>query len=274
MSGAAWCERASALLAAGLGSARVLELLGEPPVTAADGGAIRVAWQLAVARGAALADVLSGFGAAAREWDRIASERASALAGPRMAARMVAALPIAALGLGWLLGLNPFGVLFGSVLGWLLLCAGAAGTAMGWRWTNRLVARAAAAEPAPGFGCELTAQLIASGMTAERACQAVDQAWSADSRGRDAALALARHSGMPPVRALRAEAAAARAEAAASARVRAAQLAVTLTLPLGVCVLPAFVAWGVLPLVLSVMGSVDLGHTLNLAPTGAPNVPQ
>ncbi len=254
MTTAAWCERAAALLGAGLPSTRVIELLGPPPES--DGGAIRVAWQLCVQQGAALSSVLHACAEAAREWDRIAAERASALAGPKAAARLVAALPIVALVMGMVFGLNPLPVLFGSVLGWCCAVLGGVALVLGWRWTNRLVHRAAQAEPAPGLCCELSAQLIAAGLPAPQAISRVDAAWLFGSAARDDAMVLAQLTGMPPVRALRAEAAAERADAAARGRLRAAELAVQLTLPLGVCVLPAFIFWGVLPLLLSVMRGV------------------
>lgn len=255
MSTSAWCERATAMLAAGLPSQRVLDVLGPPPASVADGGALRVAWAVCVQHGAALANVLIACAEASRDWERIARERASALAGPRATARLVSLLPIVALLLGALFGLNTLAVLLGSVLGWLCLLVGAALTLASLHWTARLVRRATVAEPAPGFNCELTAQLIASGVPAERAATEVDRAWPGGSSARDAALQFSALTGMPPVRALRAEAAAERADAAGRSELLAAELGVKLTLPLGVCVLPAFVCWGVLPMIISVIGA-------------------
>lgn len=255
---AAWCERAIAMLGAGLPSRRVIAALGEPPRTTADGGAVWIAWSLAVHSGAALTTVLEACAIAARDWERIAGERATALAGPRAAAKLVTALPVVALLLGMAFGLNTFGFVFTSMLGWVLLLIGFGALWGGMRWNRTLMLHAAESEPAPGFACEMTAQLIASGVTVLDAVRRVDEVWSTserDGEARGQALELARATGMPPVRALRAEAAAQRAAESARASERASELGVKLTLPLGVCVLPAFICWGVLPLVFTVIGT-------------------
>ena len=254
---AAWCDRAAALLGAGLNPKRVVEILGEPPETEA--GALRAAWQLCIQLGAPLGAVLSALAHSARDWERIARERRTALSGPQAAARLVLALPLVSLGAGALFGLNTIGFLFTTVLGWGLLVLGGALLVLALRWNRRLLRRAAKADPAPGFVCELSAQLLAAGINPAQTVDRVDRAWpdagGADRAARQAALELAVATGMPPVRALRAEAAAQRAEAAAQCEQQAAELAVRLTLPLGLCVLPAFVCWGVLPVLLTLLGS-------------------
>lgn len=77
--------------------------------------------------------------------------------------------------------------------------------------------------------------------------------------GADAALRLASASGAPAGELLRAEAEERRQSAVAEARERAERLAIALMLPLGVCVLPAFVAVGVVPLMVSVVSSTIAG---------------
>ena len=71
----------------------------------------------------------------------------------------------------------------------------------------------------------------------------------------DAVLDLSRRAGVPAAGLLRSEASEARRAARAEVRERAARLSVTLMLPLGLCVLPAFMVLGVLPLVVTVIGS-------------------
>lgn len=259
MSVSGWCERALALLTAGLDASRVLQLLGPPPSTAADGGAIRVAWQVCVEVGAPMSRVLASFAASARDWERIARDRATALAGPRAAARLVMLLPVFALVLSASMGLGVLGFLFGSVLGWGCLLAGLAALWAGARWNRRLLRRAEQLHPAPGFACELTAQLVAAGLSPAAASARVDAAWTVseteDLTARATALRLAEHTGMPPARALAAEAMSLRSDAFGQAEQRAAELAVKLTLPLGLCVLPAFLCWAVLPVLFSLIGS-------------------
>lgn len=252
----AWCERAAALLAAGLPPRRVTELIGEPPMTIADGGAIRVAWQLCDTAGASAAGLMSSLAEAARDWDRIAADRATALAGPRASARLLCVLPFAVFGIGLLLDLNSADMLFGTVLGWCCVVAGSAAAGAGWWWIAHLLNAAAQTEPAPGFACDLCAQLLTSGLPLARAMNLVSSAWPHGVDQTEAALSLAHQVGMPPVRALRSEAAAQRLAAATQARRRAAELGVRLTLPLGLCMLPAFLLWGVVPLMFAVMSHV------------------
>lgn len=61
-------------------------------------------------------------------------------------------------------------------------------------------------------------------------------------------------AGVPAAGLLRAGAQEARRRAAAEAQIRAARLGVRLVLPLGLCALPAFVAWSVIPVVLGLGG--------------------
>lgn len=68
--------------------------------------------------------------------------RASALSGPQATVRLLAWLPLAGLGLGFLLGTNPLAVLAQSPLGW---AAAGTGTVLGLAarfWSRRLLSRA------------------------------------------------------------------------------------------------------------------------------------
>ena len=69
----------------------------------------------------------------------------------------------------------------------------------------------------------------------------------------DAVIAVAARAGAPVAELLRAEAARRRRTARADGTAKAAALGVRLMLPLGVCVLPAFVLLGVVPLIVSVV---------------------
>ncbi|WFR66665.1 hypothetical protein P9139_18265 [Curtobacterium flaccumfaciens] len=68
-------------------------------------------------------------------------------------------------------------------------------------------------------------------------------------------LALSRRAGVPAAALLRAAAEDVRDDAAAAGLAAAERLAVRLVLPLGVCVLPAFVLVGVVPVVVGVLSS-------------------
>ncbi|MGD8168307.1 hypothetical protein ACEXOS_013875 [Herbiconiux sp. P16] len=78
-----------------------------------------------------------------------------------------------------------------------------------------------------------------------------------DSSAVDSVLALAARSGAPPGELLRHEAARVRRDAVSRATERAAALGTWLMLPLGVCVLPAFMLLAVAPVLIGVLTSTD-----------------
>ncbi|HLP23055.1 MAG TPA: hypothetical protein VK139_03320, partial [Microbacteriaceae bacterium] len=100
----------------------------------------------------------------ARDIERLNREREGALAGPRLATRIILALPIGALGLTALLGLNPLAGLVNGLFGWLLLVLGGLLLWCGRRWMVRLVNTASRGDPAPGFAAEVLAALLDSGI--------------------------------------------------------------------------------------------------------------
>jgi tight adherence protein B len=60
------------------------------------------------------------------------------LAGARSTARILAALPIFGIALGYSLGARPLTFLTATPAGWLCLAAGLGLTALGLHWTSRL----------------------------------------------------------------------------------------------------------------------------------------
>jgi tight adherence protein B len=80
-----------------------------------------------------------------------------------------------------------------------------------------------------------------------------------DAGGVEEVLELSARAGVPAAELLRAEAEERRRAARAAAQERAVTLSVRLMLPLGVCVLPAFMALGVLPLLITVVSSTVIG---------------
>jgi tight adherence protein B len=74
----------------------------------------------------------------------------------------------------------------------------------------------------------------------------------------DEVLSLAERSGAPPARLLRSEAVRVRRDAVTDAQRRTAELGVWLMLPLGVCVLPAFILLAVVPVLLSVLPTTPM----------------
>jgi tight adherence protein B len=236
--------------------------------------------------GAPTAGMLQHLAGALRDLHDAAQSRRSAFAGPRSTARILLVLPLAGLGLGMLLGGDPLRLLLTSGAGNLLGATGLALTAIGWWWMRRLIHRA---DPPhrhqvdPSVQLELIAGALDSGLPLAHAVAAVGDALPAG----DEATALQRFSAalaagvpatlagraLPPelsalsrsavltedtgadlARVLRSAARDARRSRARDAEVLAAQLAVRLVLPTGLALLPAFVALGIIPTVMSLLG--------------------
>lgn len=109
----AWAEAAArAGLDPSVDSAGVPVALGEPGRED-----VRAAWVMAAELGAPLADILDECALAFTHAEENASARAIALAGPRASARLLAALPLAGVALGSLLGADPLAQLLSGGAG-------------------------------------------------------------------------------------------------------------------------------------------------------------
>jgi tight adherence protein B len=218
-------------------------------------------WSVAVTAGAPLAPTLRAYAALLRGYAEAERAARTALAGPRATSRLVLVLPVVAVAFGALLGQDTLGVLLGTPLGWGCLAVGGSLMLGGRAWSRRLL-RGAAADPAlPGLSAELTAVALSAGVSVPRARELVVAAIarygvSADPEAAEATLRLAMATGAPAAELLRAEAEEARRAAVGDAAERAERLSVTLMLPLGVCVLPAFVAVGVVPMMAAIIATV------------------
>lgn len=225
--------------------------------------ALAAAWAVAGEAGAPLAVTLRGLAATFRDQAQLERDLAVALAGPRATARMVGAMPAIGVIFGALLGFDTIDVLFRTVPGLICLALGGALMLAGAGWSRALVRRAAGTDD-DGLMLELVSIAMSGGMSTERARALADgvasrflliHANTAGSRAIDGVLALSRRAGVPAVELLRSEAQQARLRSRSAGEQRAARLAVTLMIPLGLCVLPAFMLVGVLPLLISVLSS-------------------
>ncbi|GGI47539.1 tight adherence protein B [Agromyces flavus] len=220
---------------------------------------LAAAWAVADAAGAPLAACLGALAGALRSEAQLRREAAAALAGPAASAKLVAALPVIAVVFGAVLGFDTIGVLFGNPVGLGCLVVGSGLLWVGTRWSRAMVARAAASRPSSGIELELLAMALTSGTSLPRAEAIVAQALRthlpelAASASAAPVLRLAERAGAPVADLLRAEANRRRGAAQAAGAVRAAALGVRLMIPLGCCVLPAFVLLGVAPLLISVV---------------------
>ena len=245
--------------------------------------------------GAPTAGMLAHLAEALRDLHDAAQARRSAFAGPRATARILLILPLAGLGLGVLLGGDPLQLLVTTAAGRLLAATGLVLTVLGWWWMHRLVRSADPPQRRrvdPSVVLELIAGVLESGLPLARAVRAVagalpvgdesaalERLATALQAGVPAATAvralpgqlealqrsavLAETTGADLARVLRSAARDARRGRARDAEARAAQLAVRLVLPTGLALLPAFVALGIIPTVISL-----LGGTFSLAAHG------
>lgn len=223
---------------------------------------LAAAWRVATQAGAPLAACLRELAASLRELGRLHADLAVALAGPAATARMVMFLPVIGLLFGGLMGFNTLRMLFLTVPGWLCLVAGAALMFAADRWNRRLVSAARARDPTPGLEFDLTAIAMGGGGSVDRARAVVEDTVDRFALHRaDATAAIGQvlelsvRAGVPAAELLRAEAEQMRRDARAEGQRRAATLGVTLMIPLGVCVLPAFMLVGVVPLLMTVLAS-------------------
>jgi tight adherence protein B len=184
-----------------------------------------------------------------------------ALAGPRTSAAVVLALPLLGVLLASLWGIDTLGVLFGSPIGWG--CAIVAGVlvAVGRSWSRRLVRAVEPDGRIPGVLLDAWAVALAGGGSWSGAAAAVrrvvgERTLDPIERARlSETLSLARHAGVPAAALLRIAADDLRDDVATEALAAAERLGVKLVVPLGVCVLPAFVLVGVVPVVVGILSS-------------------
>ncbi len=259
-------DRVAVLVAAGVPPPRAWGLVGGVP--RADDPAwhdVLVVLRVAERTGAPSAGALRALAAAMRR--SAAADRAVrvALAGPRTSARVVLALPLLGLGLGSVWGAGALEVLLARPAGWACCATAALLVVVGRYWSRRMIAVATPDGHVPGILLDAWAVALGAGgswRSAERAVQEtlqeLDHRATADAAARhrlDEVLALSRRAGVPAAALLRAAAEDLRDDAAAAGLAAAERLAVRLVLPLGVCVLPAFVLVGVVPVVVGVLSS-------------------
>lgn len=230
------------------------------PVESAAWGAVAAAWAVAGDVGAPLAPTLTRLAEMLRGLAQAGREVELALAGPTATARIVLVLPPLGLLIGTALGVNPLGVLLTTPVGLVFLAVGVALLIVARRWSGRMVQSAREADPTPGLGLELLAIGLAGGSSPERALALVESELArsglpALGPSAHGLLAFANSAGIPASALLRAEADEERRIAHAGARRRAELLGTRLLLPLGLCVLPAFVLLGVVPVVIAIVST-------------------
>jgi tight adherence protein B len=226
--------------------------------------ALAAAWAVATDAGAPLAPTLREVAGSLRELAQSAREIAVALAAPTATARLVIALPPVGVVFGLLLGFNTIGVLLTTPAGWLCVGLGAALLLAASRWNRRMVRRAQPTDLAPGLPFDLLATALSGGASITRATRAVSEATerfglgNADTDAIGEVVDLSRRAGVPAGELLRSEAVERRRASLAAVQARAQALSVRLMIPLGLCVLPAFMLLCVIPMLLSVLAQTSI----------------
>ncbi len=101
---------------------------------------LRMGWLLSRRHGIAFTPLIDGLAAELTEVLASDSRRAGEVAGPRVSAYVMAALPVMGLLLGSGMGADPVGVLLGSTVGRVLLVVGVLLTCAGLLWSARIAA--------------------------------------------------------------------------------------------------------------------------------------
>jgi tight adherence protein B len=225
---------------------------------------LAAAWQVATQAGAPLAGCLRELAASLRDLAQVQRDLEVALAAPRATARLVMVLPVIGIIFGSLMGFDSVHTLFATAPGLICLTGGGALMLAAAGWSRALVRRAAPTEQTPGLRLELMAIAMSGGGSVDRSRALVQAAAERYAIGPGAAsrndpidrvLDLSIRAGVPAAELLRSEAEQLRRDARSAGQHRAATLSVTLMLPLGLCVLPAFMLVGVVPLLISVLSS-------------------
>jgi tight adherence protein B len=131
-----------ALLAAGpIGAELSAQLQGSPSGDDDTLARVVAAWRMSVTSGVPLADILVRVRADLSAVVAARRDLASAVAGPRASATLLALLPLIGIALGAAMGAHPLTVLLHTAAGRLLLCTGLLLDALGLLWTDRLIDR-------------------------------------------------------------------------------------------------------------------------------------
>jgi len=224
--------------------------------------ALACVWRVAERSGAPVADCLCALADSLRSMAATEREIDVAMAGPQSTVRLISVLPLVSIALGWCLGFDALTVLVTTNLGMVFAALGVALWCIGVGWSRLLIARARAVRPLVGFELDLVAVAAVGEADHRAACAVAHEALSRfgftvdrgphDSRD---VFDLARRAGIPAHSLLQARAEQGRRRNRHRSRREIAKLEVSLVLPLGLCIMPAFIALGIAPVVLSVFFS-------------------
>ncbi|MDC4232356.1 type II secretion system F family protein [Actinomyces sp. B33] len=233
------------------------------------------------ALGAPLAEILNTVADGVDESEAAEDARRVASAGPVASARILTSLPLIALSAAWAMGADPWGFFTGGGAGGACGLVGVASLLGGHAVSRRMLARirASSEHVDSAIICDLGVAGIESGASIPRTVEALGtaigdpevsrigvelrygvgwaRAWDEAPEVVGAladALQPAWEDGASPVPLLRRAASQIRGRRAADARASAEELGVRMVVPLGILLLPAFLALGLAPIVASLLG--------------------
>lgn len=266
---AAAIRQISALVNAGLSARQARDICSESLSTLQplEQKQFEVVWRLATSLGGPIVLALNRITEVFDRTQRNQQEVQLAFAGPQSTAKLVMWLPVLALVLSQLVGMNPLGAIVGSPLGALSVSVGAGLMVAGRWWTKRLLARAL---PNPDDsvaidrGAYLDCVLIGlqAGLPLSQARQSADLEFESGFQAKpltenfealDAAAELSRTTGAALTQILLANADAFREKQRFEIASRISKLGVQLMIPLGLAVLPAFVLLAIVPIAVSLL---------------------
>lgn len=247
----------------------------------------RAAQRLSDRTGAPLAELLDRVESHHRGLSRLDNGAHAQAAGIRLTAMLLAALPLAALGLGHLIGADALGALLRTPLGTASTAAAVALQLAGLAWADRLARlRTRPLHDELAVSADLMAAALRAGAPVSAAVAGVGEVLEGPLSARLVQIGRELRAGVSPTQAWQrladlaparrlinaarrsAQSGAAlsgalvrcaddlRSDAAHERQAQAQRAAVLLVLPLGLCFLPAFVLGGLVPVVLAVLGEV------------------
>lgn len=219
--------------------------------------ALGACWAIARVSGAPLGPALEVLAEALDDISRTKRQISAALAGPKATMRLVMALPVIGVIGGGIGGQSSVGFLFGTGLGAAVLALGVAMMFGAWWWLRLLAERATPDPAALGLEMDLFAIATGGGALPERAQELVRAVCSeysveiAEPQTLENLVSLSRRAGVPVAGLAKASATLRRDLGRTSSEERMARLGVSVVMPLGLLVLPAFVLVAVVPMAVS-----------------------
>ena len=223
------------------------------------------AWRVIARLGAPPSELLDAGLRALRADSRRERSIISALAGPRMATRILLMLPLVSTVIMSTLGFDCLGVLVGQPIGWVCGAVALVLVVIARVWSGRLLARARRAPVFPGFVLDLATVAVRSGAGITLVENLLArESWFADPQRGDERRHLiqcledGREWGIPLSGLLRSAAEGERQRWQTRSERMTAELAEQVLLPVGLCVLPAFILLVAVPAVVATLSGTAL----------------